>query len=182
MPGILLTRWTIRLALALYALYLASRLASAPGERPRPWQRHVWTAACASFLVHLAAAMHFYHGWSHQAAVDDTARQTEALLGVAFGEGIYFSYVFAALWLADVLWWWVGPASYLARGRWLEWGVHAYLFFIAFHGAVVFESGPTRWGGLLVTSILAALVLRRLVARSPLVPAARSHPSSPEHP
>ena len=125
--------------------------------------------------MHLASAMHFYHGWSNQAAVEDTARQTEALFGWRFGEGIYFSYAFAAIWVVDVAWSWIGPTSYRGRGPWLTGMIHAYLFFIAFNGAVIFESGPTRPVGLLATGLLACCLLRGLIVRKPLL--ARKSPS-----
>lgn len=159
----LLTRWSIRLALALYVVFLAGRLMAGDGARWRRWERPLWTAACLSFLVHLAAAMHFYHGWSNSAAVLDTARQTEALFGVRFGEGIYFSYIFALLWTADVAWWWIHPRSYVRRYQPLSILIHAYLFFIAFNGAIVFESGPTRWVGIPASLGLACLLAWRVL-------------------
>jgi hypothetical protein len=42
--------------------------------------------------------------------------------------------------------------------------VHAYLFFIAFNGAIVFESGPTRWVGIPATLGLAVLLAWRLLS------------------
>jgi hypothetical protein len=186
MPAELLTRWTIRMALALYVLAVSGQLwvlarygsqaeeqeGRSPGEqdlaaerRGWAWIRLLWTAACVIFLLHLASAMHFYHGWSNQAAVEDTARQTEALFGWRFGEGIYFSYAFAVIWILDVLWSWAAPGAYRKRGNWLNGVVHAYLFFIAFNGAVVFESGPTRPAGLLATGLLACLLIGGIVAR-----------------
>jgi hypothetical protein len=40
--------------------------------------------------------------------------------------------------------------------------LHAWLFFIAFNGAVIFEAGPTRPAGILVTLLFAVLAARRL--------------------
>lgn len=176
MPAELLTHWTIRLALALYVAFVAGRLA----VPDRPWwrriERPVWTLACLSFLCHLAAAMHYYHGWSNAAAVLDTAEQTERLLGYRFGEGIYFSYAFAALWAMDVAWWWIRPDSYLHRNRLLSIVIHAYLLFIVFNGAIVFETGPTRWLGIPAAIGLAALFAWRLLSQK------SRHPASPTQP
>lgn len=185
MWGTLLTHWTIRVALSLYALALAIELrpvirksvtpgdgstdshAQAPrsaAETTADLRCWLWTAACIAFLAHVACAFHFYHGWSHQSALDDTARQTRELMGVAFGRGIWFSYAFALLWVADVLWWWSSSASYQHRSTWLHGAIHGYMFFIALNGAIVFESGVTRWLGIPVTLLLAVLWLRRRTA------------------
>jgi hypothetical protein len=43
--------------------------------------------------------------------------------------------------------------------------VHVFLFFIAFNGAIVFESGPTRWAGIVAVAGLAILAARRVCQR-----------------
>ncbi len=158
--GPLLTRWTIRLALVCYVAYLGGALW--PRTNPAgPWLkigRWIWTIGCGLFLCHVACAFGFYHGWSHIAAYEDTAKQTEQMLGVPFGGGIYFSYLFAAIWTLDVAWRWLGEGS---RPRWLAIALHAYMFFIAANGAMVFEGGVTRWGGLLACVGLAAVSIKR---------------------
>ena len=169
MSGPLLTSWTIRLALAAYALWLGWWLAG--GARPlsrrgEAFGRGLYTLACILFLLHVICAFHFYHHWSHRAAFDDTARQTEELLGVPLGEGIYFSYLFLGVWMADALWMWASDS----RPRWLTPAVQLYMAFIAFNGAVIFESGITRWIGIPVTVVLAGLAARRIRRRPTLTP------------
>jgi hypothetical protein len=146
----LVTVWSIRLAVAAYLLGLAA------GLSPALWRvaRVCWTAGCLLCLVHIALAMHFYHYWSHAAAYADTARQTREAAGVEWGGGVWFNYLFAALWLADVLWWWALPASRAVRTRWLSAALHAYLAFIIFNATIVFESGPTRWVTLVACTLL----------------------------
>jgi hypothetical protein len=144
MPGTHLTIWTIRLALAGYALWLAIWLVF-PQQGRSLAARWLYTVACCLFLAHVACAFQFYHHWSHQAALDDTARQTDQMLGFAFGEGIYFSYLFTLLWVADVAWLWFWPQH---RPAWLIAALQLYLAFIALNGAVVFEGGVTRWVGI----------------------------------
>jgi hypothetical protein len=158
MLGELLTIWTIRLALTLYVARL-TMLLSARGERWRPVSRWLWTAGCGLFVVHVICAFHFYHGWTHAAAWQDTAEQTKALLGVEFGDGIYFSYLFLVLWVLDVAWMWLARPG--QRTPWLRILVHLFLLFIAFNGAIVFEDGPTRWFGLAVCAVLMVLASRR---------------------
>jgi hypothetical protein len=173
MSGELLTSWTIRLALLCYAAYLAGWLiVSASGNRARPWStvaHWLWTLGCVAFVAHVGCAFHFYHDWSHAAAFEKTAAETEQLLGVRFGEGIYFSYVFLVLWVLDViglwawpLWKWQGSSPTQPRPlvAAMQWILHAYLFFIAFNGAIIFEAGPTRWVGVGACLLLGGLGVR----------------------
>jgi hypothetical protein len=158
MLGHLLTIWTIRLALACYVAYLAGRLVNAWPARWPGIGRLAWTAGCAFFVAHVVAAFQFEHHWSNRAAVAETARQTRDLLGVAFGEGIYFSYLFLLVWVADVGDWWLrGHATRGERPRWLGGLVHGYLGFIAFNGAIVFEGGLVRWASVAAGMALAGL-------------------------
>ena len=186
MTGPLLTSWTIRLALACYFAYLAGWLVA---RSPR-WPiiaRWLWTAGCALFVAHVACAFHFYHGWSHAAAWQSTADETERMLGFAFGDGIYGSYLFLIAWALDVLWLWTGgspPAAAASCATSVPchrrpWGltppwrvvVHIFLLFIAFNGAIIFESGPTRWFGIAACLALAGLAA---AARTMLWRAARA--------
>src|SRR6185369_12303720 len=105
------------------------------------------------------------------AAWHDTAEQTQQLIGEAFGDGIYFSYLSLILWVFDVARLWIVPlsasnsrgnstksAAYDATrvpvvaastGQTPIWRVlvHIFLFFIAFNAAIVFKTGPIRWAG-----------------------------------
>jgi hypothetical protein len=194
MPGTLLTQWTIRLALACYVAGLAAWLSSCGARWPRA-TRAVWTLGCVLFDVHVACAFHFYHRWSHAVAWQHTAERTRELLGVAVGDGIYFSYLFLVLWLLDVAWLWLAPpaTSAVANGTpsggspavpapadaiavpiaaigsrtipWWRMMVHVFLLFIAINGAIVFEAGPTRWAGLAACLLLGCLAMRRPTVR-----------------
>ena len=160
--GEFLTRWTIRLALACYLFCLAEAVLGhgTVHTRARDIVRLVWTLGCGLFIAHVIAAFGYYHHFSHQAAYEDTAQQTEDLLGFSFGGGIYFSYVFLTLWIADVAWRWIRPDS---RPVWLDWPLHAYMFFIAFNGAIVFEEGVSRIAGIIACVLLAGIVIWRLI-------------------
>ena len=156
--GATLISASVRLALVCYAITVISQLI---GYHSRSL-RILWTAGSLLFIVHVAAAFHFVHRWSHQAAIQSTAIETQQLLGIAFGEGLWFSYLFVLLWLLDATWWWVLPDGYRQRPRWLHLALHGYLLFIAFNGAVIFEAGPTRLVGLLLTPILLLLIAARI--------------------
>src|SRR5262245_9319 len=115
--GETLTRWTVRIALAFYVLALAMRLIA---RQHGPGQRLAWTAGCVAYLAHVVCAFHFYHGWSHAAAYADTARRTGEVLGLSWGAGLNFNYAFTAVWVLDVLWWWLDPERYPTRPRWID--------------------------------------------------------------
>jgi hypothetical protein len=153
--GELLTRWTVRAAVVLYALGLAHRASARGHKHWLGWARLAWTLGFAAFLLHVACAFHFYHHWSHAAAYEATARQTADVTGLAWGGGLYANYLFALIWGADACWWWGAPAVYAARPRWLEWAVQGFLAFIAFNATVVFAAGPVRWLGLATALLLA---------------------------
>lgn len=181
MIGSLLIAWTIRLSLLLYAAVLVIEWwprASIPwrtADRGQRTARWLWTIACGLFVTHVICALHFYHHWSHTHVLAHTAEETQKLIGWAFGEGVYFSYGFLLLWVADVVWWWMRPAGYRSRPTLIHAAVHGYLFFIAFHGAIVFESGPTRWLGIPLCLALLVLIIWKAVAWRPsisLLPAA----------
>jgi hypothetical protein len=81
--GDFLTRWTVRLALALYVLDLTLR-ARAEGRRfLQSIARLAWTAGCLAFLLHLVCAFQFYHYWSHAAAHEATAQQSAEVVSLA---------------------------------------------------------------------------------------------------
>lgn len=162
-PGEMLTRWTVRLALGLYVLTVALRLA-APGRRGAA--RLAWTAGCGLFLAHVAAAFHFFHSWSHADAYRETARQTAERVGTDWGGGLYFNYVFAAAWAADAAWWWLrGLHGYDRRPRWVGAALHGFFAFMAFNATVVFETGATRSLGAAATVLLAVLATLPLSRR-----------------
>jgi len=151
--GEFLTRWTVRIAVVLYVLSLASRR-FAPA-----WSRWAWTGGCLAYLLHVAAAFHYYHDWSHDEAYESTARQTAEVVGVNWGEGLYVNYLFTLAWSIDVLWWWIAARSYVARSRVIEWVVHGFLGFVVFNATVVFASGFSRWLGIGACILVAAVWL-----------------------
>jgi hypothetical protein len=152
-PGEALTRNTVRLSLGWYfaALFLMMRLdhgdwpaTNAAGRMAR-WS---WTWGLVCFLVHVGMAFHYFHHWSHADAFERT-RQISGL-----GEGIYFSYLFALLWAADATAWWLAPARFAARSPWLDRALQSYMLFMVANGMIVYESGPIRWAGIAMFSIL----------------------------
>ena len=153
--GELLTRWAVRVAMALYVASLASR-----GRLPI-WSRLAWTAGCLAYFLHVACAFEYYHHWSHAEAYEATARHTGNVVGLDWGGGLYINYAFTFLWLADVCWWWIDMKGYLARPLLIEWVVQGFLGFIAFNATVVFATGFSRWFGSMACVLLAVILICR---------------------
>jgi hypothetical protein len=123
-----------------------------------------WAFGCLFLFWHIAIAFHLGHGWSHQAAWEHT-RQVGG-----YGDGIFVNYAFALVWLADAIWVWVAPGSYLTRPPWLHWSIHAFLAFVVFNAAVVFADWRFRsiflsW--FVAWSLLLALGVRYMRRRYP---------------
>ena len=129
--------------------------------------RAIWTLGIALALVHVVLAFQLVYAWDHEAAVVATVRQTADRFGQGWRGGIYVNYVFLAIWLADVCWWWLAPASRASRSPRLEAARFALFVFMFFNGAVVFASGIGRLIGIASVSValLAPLARRqRLVS------------------
>ena len=158
--GTLFTHWSARIAFVLYAATLAAWLIGKPRAA-----RLAWTSGFLVYLTHVAAAFHFRHHWSHDAAYEETARQTAELLGVRSGGGLYCNYAFTAVWAFDVIWIWWRAETYRRRRRWITAVIHCFMAFMFFNAMVVFVSGWVRWLGLTVTITLGILWLRMRRAR-----------------
>lgn len=137
--GELVTRWTVRFAVFCYFISIVTRRSH--------FGRVSWSTGCVAYLLHVLAAFHYYHHWSHDDAYESTRRQTVETTGLDWGGGLYVNYAFTLIWLLDVLWWWIAAENYLKRPRAIDWGVHLFLGFIVFNATVVFASGFSRWLG-----------------------------------
>ncbi len=164
-----LTRNMIRLSLTWYAAALALMMFLGRDDwraetRMGRAARWCWTWGVAAFLIHVLFAFHFIHHWSQAAALE----HTRAVSGV--GEGLYASYLFTVLWIADASYWWLVPRRYAARSIWCDRLLHGFMLFMVFNGAVVFAAGAIRWVSL---AALAALGVLWIVSRGkPLTPSA----------
>ena len=110
------------------------------GSRSLRLLRAGWLAGWLMLLVHVAAAFHVAHGWSHTAAYEHTERTS----GV--GEGIFVNYLFGVDMGSgrDLM---GSPGSYARRPRWVGWMVHGFLTFVVFNATVVYGTGFIRWTG-----------------------------------
>jgi hypothetical protein len=149
--------------LALRATVWLSVLAWAASEvlRRSAGDRHdaaraSYTAGIVLMVAHTAAAFQFRHGWSHAAALADTAVRSEAIAGFASGAGLYLNYLFIAVWAGDALWWWLNPGQYRRRSRGLDSAVFLFFLFMFANGAVVFAAGPMRLAGAAAIAVVIA--------------------------
>ena len=124
--------------------------------------RLLWSTACLAYLIHMGTAFAFFHHFSHEAAYEATARQTEDLIGIDYGGGLYWNYVFTAVWVVDVLWAWLG--NYEVRAKWITATIQSYLAFMFVNATVVFGKGWIRWGGIAGFLALGAIFLRKQMA------------------
>jgi hypothetical protein len=144
--GTLFIHWSARITFLLYATALAAWLVGKPRAA-----RLAWTCSFLLYLAHVAAAFHFRHHWSHEAAYEETARQSAELFGVPSGAGLYCNYTFTAVWAYDVIWIWWNAETHRRRRRWIPTVIHSFMAFLFFNATVVFASGWVRWMGLAVT-------------------------------
>jgi hypothetical protein len=150
--------WTIATATLAWAFGDASRLLG----RHLSLARVVWTIGAILFVIHSSAAFALIYDASQAKALAETARQTEALIGVASGAGLYINYLFLAVWLADCVWWWTVPSDAGARFLALGWVRFGFFLFMFVNGAVIFADGWMRLvGALAVGLVLVALVARK---------------------
>lgn len=153
--GPMLIAITIYVSLIAYALAVVNWVSGRRGDG----YRNLWTIGCLFLWAHAFVAFHFHHHWSHADAVALTAERTRVVTGVAYGQGIWFSYLLLVIWLVDVVQLWRrGEAS--ATWGYISYAVHAYAFFILFNGTVVFEEGVVRWGGVIATLWFARMAWR----------------------
>jgi hypothetical protein len=169
-----LTRYTARVALLFWFAASVVMLVLEPAEWAAVGRgrlaRCCWSLAWLGYVIHLGVAFHYYHHWSHAAAV----RHVQEASG--FGEGIFVSHAFTLFWTLDMVAWWLRPSRYAARSPWFDRLLHGFMAFMVFNASVVYEQGFIRWAGLTAFAVLAPLWLAtRRFAR--LTPDLREEPS-----
>ncbi len=139
------------------AFYVENEVTPSRMSGARRW----WTAACVLMIAHIVAAFGAFHGWSHAAAVAHTVTQTRNVVGVEFAGGVYVNYLFVAVWLTDVVWWWwVGHDRFRKRRAAITLTLHVFMLFIVFNATVVFGSTPARVTGLAITALVVVAMAR----------------------
>jgi hypothetical protein len=113
------------------------------------------TAGLALAVAHVVLAFGLVYGWDHEAAIAGTAQQTAAVLGWGWRGGIFVNYLFLALWLADVCWWWADASAHRSRSPRAELVRLSLFTFMFVNAAIVFAPMPGRLVGIAaVTAVL----------------------------
>lgn len=163
--GELFTRGTAIFSAACYLVRVLLDAGGGKSQRISRWTRAIWSLGCGAMWLHIAAAFHFVHDWSHAAAIRRTAEQTGELTGWYWGGGVYINYALALCWLADVVgWWWQGLDG-PQKSRTRFWLTHAIFGFLMFNATVVF--GPDYWKaiGVVFLGLLAVRVISPRIRR-----------------
>jgi hypothetical protein len=152
-----IVRWTARLFVACYVARVGIDASGRRDAAAQGTARWLWTIGCAFLLVHIAAAFHLVHGWSHTAAYEHVLARTHELTGWASGIGLYVNYGFTLVWVADTILWWRN-LEWVERPRpyWLVQGMFAFLMVQA---TVVF--GPPFWWPVAAVVVVMLIALRR---------------------
>lgn len=117
-----------------------------------------WRSGAVGLLIHIALSYGWVHAWDHQKALAATAAQSQAVMGIAAGWGVYVNLVFATLWLLDA---YVVKLHHRVR-RAMRVTFMLFSLLMMFSATVIFGS----WLGRLIASIaFAALAVRYLLAR-----------------
>jgi hypothetical protein len=141
---------------ALYASIWIALVCFVLGEagKPRRWAWRVSLTGALLCVFHIVLAFGYRHGWSHEAAVRETARQTASVYGLDWGGGVYVNYVFVAVWLTELTWWRARDVQYARRSPPVKWVTRAFYFTILFNAAVVFATTSGRLAGVALTTAL----------------------------
>ena len=134
---------TIWIALALF---VAGELRTS--RRLQPAAGSLFLLGAVFAAAHLVWAMQAAYGWDHAAAIEATARQTQAVFGLRWGGGVFVNYVFVGVWLVDAIARLAAPSA--QRSRALVWSLRAFYFTVIVNAAVVFAAPGRRWMGLLI--------------------------------
>lgn len=147
--------WTIWLALVLFVTAQYGQRTWAPGRTLPRWILWTNVAGLTLCAIHIVITMGSVHGWSHAAAVEATARQTQSVYGWRWGGGVYFNYLFVAAWAVDA--WWHPRANGRPSAPLVRQLLRVFFLIVIVNAAVVFARPHTRLlGAALVVALLYA--------------------------
>lgn len=138
-------RGTAWLATAGYFVGVFLLIKSRKKTRPLRLTKWIWAGACDIYFLHVFAAFHFQHHWSHAAALRHVAEQSQQLIGHPVGAGIWLNYFLLVVWALDAGWLFVDEVGYQKRNKIINWAIHGFILFMFFNGAIVFAPDVVRW-------------------------------------
>ena len=99
----ILIQCSIRASVILVYSRLIYRLWRRNSDQPhqRNQEYYLWFAGWLLLVLHVILSFHFVHHWHHSDAWNRTARETENLIGVRRGDGLWANYLMLTLWGMD---------------------------------------------------------------------------------
>lgn len=100
-----------------------------------------WLFGSLMIALHILASYGLAHGWSHAAAIEATAQESERVTGIRAGWGVYVNFAFATIWMSYSI------AMATRRRRWpgIDQAVFWFTAVIVVSATIVFETGAVRW-------------------------------------
>lgn len=149
--------WAIRFALlAMFIVFVAEANGK---KRTNRSLAVIWLFGASLSLCHGMGTIATFHNGSQSIAWESTAQQTEALIGLRIGAGLFVNYAFILIWLIDSGVCLLAPKSYDRLPKAICRTINGFLIFIAINGAIVFQPGWTRWIGILCVAIWITAIL-----------------------
>lgn len=111
-----------------------------PGGKHNAIYRFSWLFGSVMIAFHILASYGIAHGWSHAAAVEATAVESEQVTGIRAGWGVYVNFAFVAVWMGYSI------TMVSSRRRWpgIDQAVFWFTAAIIVSATIVFESGAVR--------------------------------------
>ncbi len=137
------------LVVACYVLSLVLEI-----RRTRPQiAKAVWAIGAVVLFAHILwTLLAVHHGRLHE-AFEHTADQTERVIGVRIGAGLYVNFAMLLIWAGDAIAWVTVPSWNQIRQK-LVISLHAVFAFLFFNATVVFGTTPARWLGIVAIAII----------------------------
>ena len=147
--------WSARVFVVCYYARICLDVTARKDAGTQRMGRYFWSAGCLIFLLHVALAFHYRHGWNHSLAYEHVLERTVAATGIPTGIGIYVNYCFGIIWLVDTFAWWRDLGWSQCRKAY--WAVQALFGFLMLQSTAVF--GPPFWIPVTVTAIVLLVAL-----------------------
>ncbi|MAI69584.1 MAG: hypothetical protein CMM01_01535 [Rhodopirellula sp.] len=160
-----LIQWSIRVSVILVYLRILIRLWRGGPEdvTQRSLEYYVWAGGFLMLVAHVCLSFHFVHHWLHSDAWTRTSTETENLIGVRSGNGIWANYLLLAIWGIDLLRLNRAKAHGRITNRSVDRAVAFFFCFMFVNATVVF--GPTVYRYLAFPALTLLLCVWRLGKR-----------------
>jgi hypothetical protein len=123
-------------------------------RRANPYvSRAVWGMGAAALFAHVLWTLMAVHEGSLRQALIHTADQTERVIGLRIGAGLYINLAMLLIWAGDAVVWFLFPRWNQIRQKFIV-PLHAVFAFLFFNATVVFGTTSARWLGIAAIAIV----------------------------